>query len=62
MCWGWQMYTIAALVLCWIWLTHIPAYCFDEACAYITKELEEGKEPSFKAKYASFSDMYKKYK
>jgi len=38
------------------------AYCFDEACAYITKELEEGKEPSFKAKYASFGDMYKKYK
>jgi len=37
------------------------AYCFDEACAYITKEMEDGKEPSFKVKYTSFSDMYKKY-
>lgn len=37
------------------------AYCFDEACAFITKMLEEGEEPRFKVKYKSFSDLYKNY-
>lgn len=46
------------------------AFCFDEACAYILKELKDGKEPIFKkgssndlenSSYKSPSDLYKKY-
>ena len=37
------------------------AYCFDEACTYITKQLEDGNEPQFRGQYRSFSDMYKQY-
>lgn len=38
------------------------AYCFDEACAYITGRLEKGEEPQFTRKYKSFKDMYAQYK
>lgn len=38
------------------------AYCFDEACAYIIRKLEEGEEPQFKVEYKSFADMYRHYK
>lgn len=38
------------------------AYCFDEACAYITGQLEKGEEPQFKKKYKSFKDIYAQYK
>jgi ATP sulfurylase len=38
------------------------AYCFDEACAYITGKLEQGEEPRFKKKYKSFKDIYAQYK
>lgn len=38
------------------------AYCFDEACAYITGQLEKGEEPQFKRKYKSFKDIYSQYK
>lgn len=38
------------------------AYCFDEACAYITGRLEKGDEPQFKKKYKSFKDIYSQYK
>lgn len=38
------------------------AFCFDEACALITKHMEDGEEPQFKAKYTSFRDLYAKYK
>lgn len=38
------------------------AYCFDEACAYIIKEMEQGEEPQFTVKYKSFKDIYSKYK
>lgn len=46
------------------------AFCFDEACAYILKELKDGKEPVFKKEsnndsndrsYRRPSDLYKKY-
>lgn len=46
------------------------AFCFDEACAYILKELKDGKEPVFKkesnndsndSSYRRPSDLYKKY-
>jgi molybdopterin synthase catalytic subunit len=46
------------------------AFCFDEACAYILKELKDGKEPIFKKEssndsdngiYRRPSDLYKKY-
>ena len=37
------------------------AFCFDEACAYITKKMEDGEEPIFKLKFKSFSDLYKHY-
>jgi hypothetical protein len=37
------------------------AFCFDEACAYIIKQLENKKEPQFKAEYKSFSDIYSQY-
>lgn len=37
------------------------AFCFDEACAYIVQQMEDGKEPSFRQKFTSFRDMYKHY-
>ena len=46
------------------------AFCFDEACAYILKELKDGKEPVLKkesnndsndSSYRRPSDLYKKY-
>ena len=37
------------------------AFCFDEACAYIIRQMEEGKEPAFTLKFNSFKDMYKYY-
>lgn len=35
------------------------AYCFDEACTYISEMINKGLEPVFERKYSSFSDMYK---
>ena len=37
------------------------AYCFDEACAYIDKQMEEGNEPMFKKQYSSFKELYAQY-
>lgn len=42
------------------------SFCFDEACAYITKRLEDGEKPEFEQiketkKYNSFTEFYKKY-
>lgn len=42
------------------------AFCFDEACAYIIKELKDGNKPILKVdngekKYTKPSDLYKKY-
>lgn len=37
------------------------AYCFDEACMYIIKQIEDGKEPTFKRKFKTFSEMYRNY-
>lgn len=37
------------------------AFCFDEACTYIVRQIEDGKEPSFRLKFKSFRDMYKYY-
>ena len=48
------------------------AFCFDEACAYIIKQIEDGKEPIFKENkvknkeeakkpYKRASDLYSKY-
>lgn len=37
------------------------AFCFDEACAYITQQMEDGKEPIFVQKFKSFKDVYKHY-
>ena len=34
------------------------AFCFNEACEYITRRLEDGEEPKFKKKFSSFADMY----
>ena len=38
------------------------AYCFDEACAYISRQIEEGNEPNFEKKFNSFTEMYSYYK
>lgn len=38
------------------------AYCFDEACAYIIKQIEDGEEPQFKLRFTSFKEMYEHYK
>lgn len=35
------------------------AFCFDEACAFIFAQIENGEQPRFKKKYSSFKDMYK---
>ena len=37
------------------------AFCFDEACAYITKRLEDGDKPQFTKQYKSFKDIYRQY-
>lgn len=46
------------------------AFCFDEACAYIIKEMQDGKEPVFKidndikkeaGKKVKPSDIYSKF-
>ena len=37
------------------------AYCFDEACFYILRQLEDKKEPRFRSKHTSFSDLYAGY-
>ena len=42
------------------------AYCFDEACAYITLKIEKGEKPDFrkanaKKHYSSFTDFYSQY-
>lgn len=37
------------------------AYCFDEACAVIIKNIEDGEEPIFKVKYKSFKELYARY-
>lgn len=43
------------------------AFCFDEACAYIIKRLQDGNKPVYKIDYkdtktyAKPSDFYKKY-
>ena len=34
------------------------AYCFDEACALITANMRDGKEPQFRVKYTSLSELY----
>lgn len=36
------------------------AFCFDEACAYISSRIDDGEEPIFRKKYKSFADMYKR--
>ena len=38
------------------------AYCFDEACAYIIMQIEQGNKPQFKKRYKSFKDIYAQYK
>lgn len=35
------------------------AYCFNEACAYISAKMDEGEQPIFKRKVGSFTDIYK---
>lgn len=37
------------------------AYCFDEACLFIARKLEDGEEPVFEVKYNSFADLYRQY-
>ena len=37
------------------------AYCFDEACHYILCQLEDKKEPTFRATHTSFRDVYAGY-
>lgn len=34
------------------------AYCLDEACAYISIQMKDGKEPKFKRKVKSLKDFY----
>ena len=38
------------------------AYCFDEACAYITKPIASGEAAQFKLRFKSFKEMYEHYK
>ena len=38
------------------------SFCLDEACAYIYAEIEQGKKPTFKKEFKTFSDFYKQYK
>lgn len=37
------------------------AYCFDEACTYINRQIEEGNEPVFEKHYSSFKELYAQY-
>ena len=42
------------------------AFCFDEACAFIVKQLRDGKEPIMRVEnnhiaYKRPSDLYRKY-
>lgn len=42
------------------------AFCFDEACAFIVKQLRDGKKPIMKVEndkivYNKPSDLYRKY-
>jgi len=40
------------------------AYCFDEACAFIIRKIENGEEPIFPKEtkeYGSFSAMYARF-
>ena len=37
------------------------AFCFDEACAFIALQIENGEQPRFKKKYSSFKELYKNY-
>lgn len=39
------------------------AYCFDEACAYIQCEIDNGNKPEFNRnkKFSSFTDLYASY-
>jgi hypothetical protein len=38
------------------------AYCFDEACTFIIRMIEDGNEPVFRKKVKSFSELYADYK
>lgn len=37
------------------------AYCLDEACSYIIRQIEDGNEPMFKRKVSSFKELYAAY-
>lgn len=37
------------------------SYCFDEACAYILRQIENGNEPIFRREYKSFKELYADY-
>lgn len=37
------------------------AFCFNEACAYISMKVENGEQVVFKKKYKSLKDLYKHY-
>ena len=37
------------------------AFCFDEACAYIKIQIDNGENPKFKKHYSSFTELYKAY-
>lgn len=37
------------------------AYCFNEACTYILRELDDGKEFLRNRHYTSFTELYKDY-
>lgn len=34
------------------------AFCLDEACAYISLQIKDGKEPRFRRKVKSFKEFY----
>lgn len=43
------------------------AFCFDEACAFIVKQIKDGKEPIMRVEndnivYKKPSDLYRRYK
>ena len=37
------------------------AFCFDEACDYITGRIKEGDDPVYMTKAKSFHDFYKQF-
>ena len=37
------------------------AFCFDEACAYIHIQIQNGNQPQFVKKYSSFKELYRDY-